>query len=45
MIGMEPQNPDEPGWKQRAIAIEFWVLTAFVGGAFIVGLIGAIGAL
>lgn len=45
MIRMARQNPDEPRWKQRAIAIEFWVLTAFVGGAFVVGVIGAISAL
>ena len=45
MIGTEPQNPDEPRWKQRAIAIEYRVLTAFVGGAFAVGLIDAVGAL
>ena len=45
MLGMEPQNSDEPRWKQRAIEIEYWVLTAFVVGAFVVGIIGAISAL
>ena len=42
---MSRPESDEPRWKQRAIAIEYWVLTAFVGGAFAVGIIGAIRAL
>lgn len=45
MTKMEHPNSDEPRWKERAVAIEYWVLTAFVGGAFIVGIIGAIRAL
>ena len=35
----------ESKWKSRAIAIEFWLLSALVGGSFIAGLIGAIRSL
>jgi len=42
---MSRHESDEPRWKQRAIAIEYWLLTAFVGGAFVVGIIGAINSL
>jgi hypothetical protein len=27
----------KPKWRDLAIAIEFWVATAFVSGAFVVG--------
>lgn len=27
----------EPKWRDRALAIEFWIATAVVGGSFIVG--------
>ncbi|WP_267463763.1 hypothetical protein [Sphingopyxis solisilvae] len=27
----------EPKWRDRAIAIEFWIATALVGGSFLVG--------
>ncbi|MGH6649970.1 MAG: hypothetical protein ACREB7_02450 [Sphingopyxis sp.] len=36
--------PREPKWKRRAIAIEFWLLTALVAGSFVAGIIGAIRA-
>ncbi|WP_268893995.1 hypothetical protein [Sphingomonas sp. AX6] len=42
---MSRHESDEPRWKQRAIAIEYWVMTAFVVGAFVVGIIGAINSL
>lgn len=42
---MNRPESDEPRWKQRAVAIEYWVLTLFVGGAFVVGIIGAINSL
>lgn len=35
----------EPKWKSRALTIEFWVATAFVGGAFLAGLVEAIRSL
>lgn len=35
----------EPKWKRRAIAIEFWFLTALVAGSFVVGLVSAIRSL
>ena len=35
----------ESKWKSRAIAIEFWLLSAFVAGSFIAGLIAAIRSL
>jgi hypothetical protein len=37
-ISMRP----EPEWKRRALAIEFWLATAVVGGSFIAGLVAAI---
>jgi hypothetical protein len=27
----------EPKWRDRALAIEFWIATALVGGSFLVG--------
>lgn len=35
----------EPKWKSRALAIEFWFATLLVGGSFIAGLFGAIRSL
>lgn len=35
----------EPKWKRRALAIEYWLLTALVAGSFIAGLIGAVRSL
>jgi len=32
----------EPKWKTRAVALEFWVLTALVGGSFVAGLVSAV---
>jgi len=32
----------EPKWKRRAIAIEFWLLSALVAGSFVAGIVGAI---
>ena len=32
----------ESKWKSRAIAIEYWLLSALVGGSFIAGLVAAI---
>ena len=29
---------DEPKWKARALAIEFWLATAIVDGSFLVGI-------
>jgi len=35
----------EPKWKTGAVAIEFWLLTALVAGAFVAGLVSAVGYL
>ena len=32
----------EPKWKQRAVALEFWLLPVLVAGPFIVGLVSAV---
>ena len=32
----------EPKWKARAVAIEFWLLTAVVAGSFVAGLVSAV---
>ena len=29
-----------PRWKAKALAIEFWFVTAIVGGSFLAGLYG-----
>ena len=39
------QMDQEPKWKSRALAIEFWFAAVLVGGSFIAGLIGAIRSL
>jgi hypothetical protein len=35
----------EPKWKSRALAIEFWFAAALVGGSFLAGLVGGIRSL
>ena len=32
-------------WRDRALAIEFWIATCVVGGSFVVGLLRALGYL
>lgn len=32
----------EPKWKTEAVALEYWAVTAFIAGAFVVGLLSAI---
>lgn len=39
------QMDQEPKWKSRALAIEFWFAALLVGGSFIAGLVGAIRSL
>src|SRR3546814_5581901 len=39
------QMDQEPKWKSRALAIEFWFAAVLVGGSFITGLVGAIRSL
>jgi len=34
--------PREPKWKDRALAIEFWLATAVVAGSFVAGLVSAV---
>lgn len=36
---------NEPKWKRRALAIEFWLAAALVAGSFIAGIIGAVRSL
>lgn len=31
----------DPKWRDKALAIEFWVATVVVGGAFVAGLYAA----
>ena len=33
----QPMSKHKPNWRDRALAIEFWMATALVGGAFVVG--------
>jgi hypothetical protein len=39
---MDKPDPDEPAWKRKAIALEYWLLTMVVVGAFIAGLVGGV---
>lgn len=32
-------------WREKALAIEFWIATAIVGGSFLVGLVSGIRSL
>ncbi|WP_282949813.1 MULTISPECIES: hypothetical protein [unclassified Sphingopyxis] len=34
--------PDEPKWKTRAVAVEYWLAAAVVAGSFVAGLISAV---
>ncbi|MGQ3138385.1 MAG: hypothetical protein ACT6Q5_07460 [Sphingopyxis solisilvae] len=36
---------NDPKWKDRALAIEFWLASVLVAGSFIAGLIGAVRSL
>lgn len=45
MDRMTEQEPEQPAWKREAVEIEYWILTVFIAGAFVVGLIAAIRAL
>jgi hypothetical protein len=33
----EPMQERGPKWRDGALAIEFWIATALVGGSFLVG--------
>jgi hypothetical protein len=35
----------EPKWKNRAVAIEYWLLSALVAGSFLAGIVAAIRSL
>ena len=41
---IEPE-PEQPAWKDRAVELEYWIVTVFVTGAFVVGLVAAVRAL
>ncbi|WP_283214417.1 hypothetical protein [Sphingopyxis sp. 2PD] len=30
----------DPKWRDKALAIEFWIATLVVGGAFVAGIVG-----
>jgi hypothetical protein len=32
----------DPKWRDRAFAIEYWMLTALVGGSFVVGIVSTV---
>lgn len=32
----------DPKWRSRAFAVEYWMLTVLVAGAFLAGIIGGI---
>lgn len=32
----------EPNWKERAVAVEFWAVTALVAGSFLAGIYSAL---
>jgi len=32
----------DPKWRDKALAIEFWIATIFVSGAFVAGLYAAV---
>ena len=33
------RDDDQPEWKRTRLAVEFWILTAIVGGALIYGVV------
>lgn len=41
----QSQDPDDPPWRRRARAMEFWAITAFVAGSFVYGVIAAVVAM
>lgn len=45
MAQMAKQTREKPNWKQRALEIEYWIMTVFVLGAFGAGIVAAISAL
>jgi len=45
MAQMDRQTREKPSWKQRALEIEYWIMTLLVLGAFGAGIVAAISAL
>lgn len=39
---MDWQDPDEPEWRRKAVDLEYWVLTIFVAGAIVLGVVSAV---
>ena len=39
---MPPQMDDEPNWRERGEAQEYWLLSAIVAGSFVAGLVSAV---
>ncbi len=38
---MPPPMDDEPNWRERRRALEYWLISALVAGAFVAGLFSA----
>ena len=45
MAQMNRQTREKPTWEQRALEIEYWIMTLFVFGAFGTGIVAAISAM
>ena len=41
----DPLDRDEPAWKERAEAIEYWIMGALVAGAWVAGIVAGIRSL
>lgn len=39
---MDWQDPDEPQWKRKAVELEYWLLTIFVVGGLVTGIVGGL---
>lgn len=36
---------NDPEWRDKALAVEYWIATALVAGAFLAGIIGGVRSL
>lgn len=39
---MDWQDPNEPQWKRKAVELEYWLLTIFVVGGLVTGIVGGL---
>lgn len=42
---MPNRDSNEPNWREKAVALEYWALTAFVAGSLIYGVVAGVAAL